>query len=129
MPNSTRSELPSKGSPSSVRPPDTPDDLDRDATAADLRPGNVVAYMVRAHARGDRRAVTGHRQYLRRCGFSITIGKVDAREDAGPLGFAFDQMLRALAAADFRMASVHRRSLAKAGVNVAPIVAKAKGGA
>jgi len=102
---------------------------DRDATAADLRPGDILVLMMRAHRRNDYRAAARCRKRLRECGLSVTLGNLDPHVQPGDLGFQVDRLLDAIARGDFPLATAHRKGLAKAGVNVIPIVAKTKGGA
>lgn len=114
-----------------MTPPDhDPDhDLDRDATARDLQPGNVLVLMMQAHRRNDYRLATRCRKHLRQLGLSVTLGSLDPYTQPGELGFQLDQLLDAMAGGNFSLATVHRKGLARAGVNVVPIVAKTKGGA
>jgi hypothetical protein len=108
--------------------PDPDPDLDRDATAADLQPGNVLGLMIRAHRRNDYRSAMRHRKHLRRCGLSVTLTNPDAYTNPGELGFQLDQLVDAMARGDFRLATAHRKGLAKAGVNVVPVITKAERG-
>lgn len=122
--NPTTDNSSSKRSLPPVRLPDTPD---RDATAADLQPDAVLASMIRAIRRGDRRSAGQDRRYLRQCGLSVTIARLDPYTQAGQVGYMFDRLLEAMAAGDYRPAAAHRNGLAREGVIAVPLPPKERG--
>ena len=86
--------------------------------------------MILAHRRRDHRTVRKHRQSLRLAHrLDVTLARVPDHENPGQLGFQLDQLLDAMARGNFSLATAHRKGLARAGVNVVPLPAKAEKGA
>ncbi len=108
---------------------DPTDDLDRDATAADLLPGPVLRALMRATVEGDQRHARRCRLHLRQLGYHVTVQRPDLRRVVEAAGL-FDELVGALKAEDFRRASAATELLRQAfGVNVMLVPARVKGGA